>query len=328
MRTQLCDLNNELLTAIAGHLTVKDLDTFSQICHRFHAIGRSDAVWREMLYNGYGIRYKLPEHSWKEQYFRKTEDPSNNKFCPHLSCVTPRTLAPYTAPYDNVMHRPPERHNCSTCGQNHYNSGLTLYIYQGNIRIRCKECAYRFHGMRPNRHGILLRIPTLQMFCFTCNRLLGETRGDASEEHYVDQLLQSLTYDSDIGRQQLLRRRQCMYERHLYDLHADRGYLLRAIPYFYFVNRNWFRPWFLSLCDGRLAKTPIMNEDLEDEDGQLNPLARPREGHPAMFNIVTPALWRYLVDTYGLVGKEFRSDLHMGTEYADLWKSIEDWRLI
>lgn len=43
---------------------------------------------------------------------------------------------------------------------------LSSLIYEG-----CKECAYRFHAMAPNRHGILLRIPTLQMYCFTCSRL-------------------------------------------------------------------------------------------------------------------------------------------------------------
>ena len=128
-----------------------------------------------------------------------------------------------------------------------------------------------------------------------------------SEEHYVDLLLETLTHDIEIGRQQLRKRRQCLYERHLYNEHSDRAYLTNAIPYFYFINRNWFRPWFLALCDGKLASGPVDNTDLEDAKGEMNPDARPREGCMATFNIVTPALWQYLTDTYGLVGKPFRS---------------------
>ncbi|KAI8149666.1 hypothetical protein BJV82DRAFT_662952 [Fennellomyces sp. T-0311] len=328
MPLNILELNNELLTSIAAHLSVEDLRTFSIVCHRFALIAHDDATWREMLHNAFGVTYKLPEQTWKQQYERKCNDPQNNRICPHLGMVSRKSLQPYISPYNNVMHRPPPQHNCATCGQNHYDSGLCLYIYKGNIRIRCKECAYRFHAMAPNRHGILLRIPVLQMYCFTCSRQLGELRGDETEEHYVDYLLEALTQDSDIGRNQLAKRRQCMFERELHVNEADRKSVLESTPCFYFIDRMWLWAWFLRLCDGKLATSEITNTLLEDESGKLNADARPRGGFTVAFSIVTPRLWNYLVDTYGLSGKAFQSNEIQGPEYAALWKSIDDWKLI
>ncbi|KAI9276767.1 hypothetical protein BDA99DRAFT_494084 [Phascolomyces articulosus] len=323
------EFNNELLTAIAGHLTVEDLKTFSIVCHRFAIIAHDDATWREMLYNTFGVTYKLPKDTWKQQFERKCTDPKDNRICPHLGAVTRQSLEPYKAPYNNVINRKPPQHNCVICAQNHYDSGLCLYIYNGNNRIRCKDCAYKFHAMRPGRHGILLRIPVLQMYCFTCSRQLGESRGDESEEYYVDHLLENLTHDSELGRQQLVKRRQCMFERGLYLTEADRKSVLSATPCFYFVDRMWLWAWFLRLCDGKLAVEPITNKALEDEDGLLNRDARPKGGSTTAFSIVTPKLWNYLVQTYGLSGKAFQSNEIQGRpEYTKLWQSIDDWKLI
>lgn len=132
----LLDFNNELLTAIAGYLSVDDLRTFRTVCRTFYMIAHSDAVWKEMLRNTFGVTYKLPDETWKEMYKRKLEDPKHNRICPHVGWVTGKTLEPYIAPYENVMHRAPQQHNCATCAQNHYEDGLCLYIYKGNTRIR------------------------------------------------------------------------------------------------------------------------------------------------------------------------------------------------
>ncbi|KAG2228239.1 hypothetical protein INT45_011031 [Circinella minor] len=307
MPFNILELNNELLTCIAGHLSIDDLKTFSIVCHRFCIIAHDDATWREMLHNEFGVTYKLPDDTWKQQYERKCTDPKDNRICPHLGLVTRKSLEPYKGNYNNVINRAPPQHNCVICAQNHYESGLCLYICKGNNRIRCKDCSYKFHAMQKGRHGILLRIPVLQMYCFTCSRQLGETRGDESEEYYVDQLLENLTHDSDKGREQLTKRRQCLFERGLHITDSDRKSVLSSTPCFYFIDRMWLWAWFLRLCDGKLATEPITNKILEDEKGELNRDARPRGGSTVAFSIVTPRLWNYLVKTYGLVGKSYQS---------------------
>ncbi|ORZ07836.1 hypothetical protein BCR42DRAFT_148700 [Absidia repens] len=165
------ELNNELLTAVAGHLNLDDLKSFSQVCHRFMLVAHSDAVWKESLFNNYGVTYKLPEESWKEMYSKKTEDPHDNRICPHVGHVTGKSLAPYVSRYQQILNWLPKNLNCGTCGSNQAEQGLCLYIWQGNIRLRCRDCAYRFHTAAPDRHGILFRTNVLQMFCFTCSRL-------------------------------------------------------------------------------------------------------------------------------------------------------------
>lgn len=130
------DLNNELLTAIAGHLSLKELKTFSQVCHRFALVAHSDAVWKESLFNNYGVSYKRPDESWKDMYAKKTEDPHDNRICPHVGHVTNKVLTPYVNRYQQILNWLPKNLNCGTCGSNQAEQGLCLYIWKGNIRLR------------------------------------------------------------------------------------------------------------------------------------------------------------------------------------------------
>jgi hypothetical protein len=136
----LTDINNEVLTCIAGHLTLKDLRVFSQVCHKLALVAHSDAVWKEQLYNTFGVTYKLPEESWKDMYERKSEDPNDCKICPHVGCVDGNTLKPYAAKYQQVLNWLPKNLNCATCGTNCKDTGLCLYIWKGNVRNRMYTC--------------------------------------------------------------------------------------------------------------------------------------------------------------------------------------------
>ncbi|CEG66091.1 hypothetical protein RMATCC62417_02735 [Rhizopus microsporus] len=323
----LSEINSELLTCIAGHLPLKDLKTFSQVCHRFAIIAHSDAVWKEQLYNTYGVTYKLPEESWKDMYERKSEDPKNYRICPHIGYVNGQILKPYATKYQQVLNWLPKNLNCTTCGSNCKDSGLCLYIWKGNTRNRCKDCAYSFHKAVEG-HGILIRMNVLQLYCFDCNRLLGEMRGDASEAYYVNLLLEALTHDSEKGREAMRNRNRCMQERVLYTEQADRYAVLTKERY-YFVDRLWMCSWFLRLCDGKLGEGPVANDSLEDPEnpGKLNPHSRPRGSFKGGFSIVTPELWDYLIKTYGLKGGTYTSDDINGPEYKELRDAIVEWRL-
>lgn len=140
---------------------------------------------------------------------------------------------------------------------------------------------------------------------------MGESRGDPSESHYVDKLLEHLTHDSDKGREAMARRQQCMEERLLYAEHADRASVVNNGTY-HFIERIWLISWFLRLCDGKIGSGPIANHELEDPErlGKLNPTSRPRGNFKGGFSIVTPFLWDYLVKTYGLQGNVYTSGKH------------------
>ncbi|ORX50881.1 hypothetical protein DM01DRAFT_1408875 [Hesseltinella vesiculosa] len=322
------ELGNELLTCIAGHLALKDLAEFGTVCRRFHSIIQDDTVWREALANQYGIRYKLPHQSWRDTYLKKEQDPHDNRLCPHLSNVDSAALAPYVKKYQAVLNWLPKNVNCATCGMNEYERGACLYVWEGNVRLRCRDCSYRFHNAEPGRQGILIRINVLQLFCFNCSRLLGETRGDESEAYYVNHLLEILTNGSELGREALRQKQQCMDERIMQRELVDRLYILNQ-PYF-LVERVWLCSWFLRLCDGKIGQGPVNNLPLaiSEEDDTLDPSARPKGNFVGGFGIITPELWYYLTDTYGLVGSTYTSDDIQGAEYDDLRQAIIDWRLI
>ncbi|CAO3645983.1 unnamed protein product [Mucor hiemalis] len=259
-------------------------------------------------------------------YARKTEDPNHSK-CAHVGYVTPKILEPYAVKYQQVLNWLPKNLNCSVCYSKCQDTGLCLYVWKGNVRNRCKDCAYSYHKSVEG-HGILIRMNVLQMFCFDCKRLCGESRGDSSESYHVDTLLNTLTYDSVKGREALQRRNQCISERQLYANHADRKSVYDG-GLFYFVERLWLLTWFLRLCDGKIGVGPIANDALEDpeNEGKLNHVSRPRGNFKGGFSIVDPFLWDYLVKTYGLAGRAYTSDDVVGPEYCELNASIENWRL-
>lgn len=130
------DLNNELLTSIAGHLPNKDLYNFSLVCHKFALVAHSDFVWKEKLFNDFGITYKLPTEAWKDMYARKTEDPINSKMCPHIGYVNGKILEPYAVKYQQILNWLPKNLNCATCRTHCEDSGLCLYIWKNNVRHR------------------------------------------------------------------------------------------------------------------------------------------------------------------------------------------------
>ncbi|KAI8992327.1 hypothetical protein BDB01DRAFT_778038 [Pilobolus umbonatus] len=130
------DINNELLVHIGGHLSLNDLKQFSLVCHKFALVAHSDVLWKEKLYNDYGITYKLPDESWKEMYNRKTEDPNHCRMCPHVACVDNRILEPYVVKYRQLLNWLEKNLNCSVCKQNCKDTGLCLYVWKGNVRAR------------------------------------------------------------------------------------------------------------------------------------------------------------------------------------------------
>lgn len=150
-------VNNELLIRIAGYLPQEDLKTFSFVCHKFMLIAHSDAVWKERLYNNFGITYKLPDETWKEMYARKSEDATHSKMCPHIGYITPKVLAPYAVKYQQVLNWLPKNLNCTTCGASCKDSGLCLYVWKGNVRNR--KCLYiKKKDVAENSFFLLLRL--------------------------------------------------------------------------------------------------------------------------------------------------------------------------
>ena len=43
------------------------------------------------------------------------------------------------------------------------------------MSLDCKECCYRYHAAEKARHGILVRINMLQLYCYTCSRIVSVT---------------------------------------------------------------------------------------------------------------------------------------------------------
>jgi hypothetical protein len=130
------ELSTEVLTCIAGHLETKQLIHFSLACHKFLLIAHSESLWREKLYNDFGISYKLPDEEWKALYEKKCDDPTNNRLCPHIGHVSPHILKPYAFMYQQVLNWLPKNLNCTICSVNCARTGLCLYVWKGNTRNR------------------------------------------------------------------------------------------------------------------------------------------------------------------------------------------------
>jgi hypothetical protein len=130
----------------------------------------------------------------------------------------------------------------------------------------------------------------------------------------VDTLLETMTEGCEKGRQEMKKRRRCLAERELYYNEVDKLDVLRGEKY-YFIDRLWMTKWFLSLCDGRIAEEKVTNKHLTDEDGRISRDARPNGSFNGGFSIVSPSLWDYLSEEYGIDGGTFTSGKILGSFY-------------
>ncbi|CAM0138212.1 hypothetical protein VKS41_001453 [Umbelopsis sp. WA50703] len=317
------ELSEELLINIIGFLNDEEMLPFGQTCRQFRQLSSNESVWKLMVLRQFGVSYKVQEESWKDMYERCKDDPRHNRICPHLSFISPRIVQRHYAHRYQAAIESKTKLTCNACGK-HDESSLCFYMWPGRTRVYCKECCYRYHAAEKARHGILIRINMLQLYCFTCSRILGETRGDPSEAQYIDNLLETLTEGSEKGKLEMKKRRRCLAEREMYYNEVDKLCVLRADQY-YFIDRLWMTKWFLSLCDGRIAEEKVTNQHLTSDGGRFSHEARPNGSFSGGFSIVSPTLWHYLAEEYGIEGGTFTSDDIMDAEYDELRHALEHW---
>ncbi|CAO3660369.1 unnamed protein product [Umbelopsis ramanniana] len=317
------ELSEELLINVIGFLDDENNLSLSQTSKHFLNLCGNESAWKLMVLRQFGVSYKVPDETWKEMYERCKDDPRHNRICPHLSFITPKVVQRhYSARYQAAIESKTPL-VCMAC-RKHDESSLCFYMWPGRTRVYCKECCYRYHALEKARHGILVRINMLQLYCYTCSRILGETRGDPSESQYVDNLLETLTEGCEKGKQEMKKRRRCLAEREMYYNEVDKLTVLRAEKY-YFIDRLWMTKWFLSLCDGRIAEEKVTNQHLTDEDGRFSHIARPNGSFTGGFSIVSPSLWEYLSTAYGVIGGTFTSDDIQDPVYNELRTALQRW---
>ncbi|KAH8552339.1 hypothetical protein BGW37DRAFT_414524, partial [Umbelopsis sp. PMI_123] len=81
-------LSLEILLFIAKHLDYLSLVRLSATSKRLSSLIQDDMLFKELLLHDYGVSYKAPDESWRQQYENKWSDTSGRRICPHLSSVT------------------------------------------------------------------------------------------------------------------------------------------------------------------------------------------------------------------------------------------------
>lgn len=81
-------LSLEVLLFIAGHLDYLSLIRLAATSKRMSLVLKDDMMFKQMLFINYGVSYKAPDETWREQYEKKWSDTSGRRICPHLSSVT------------------------------------------------------------------------------------------------------------------------------------------------------------------------------------------------------------------------------------------------
>jgi hypothetical protein len=81
-------LSLEVLLFIASYLDYLSLIRLAATSKRLSLVLKDDMLFKEMLFLDYGVSYKSPDETWREQYVNKWSDISGRRICPHLSSVT------------------------------------------------------------------------------------------------------------------------------------------------------------------------------------------------------------------------------------------------
>ncbi|RUS23493.1 hypothetical protein BC938DRAFT_475050 [Jimgerdemannia flammicorona] len=188
----------------------------------------------------------------------------------------------------------------------------------GRLRLR-----HALNHHLQHRHNLTLKIRTLEIYCYACQKWLGTSSSHSAERAKVQSLTQlfstSITSPEHLMEVHLNSRRQ--HERDFSTVNWNKAV---NEDHCKLVSSSWIFRWSDFLLGNTLPPGPIDNRSLLLEDGSVNT-------HIVCgveFHIVGKEEWESIRDIYSVVGRALSEDDIRGDAYVFVRKSIADMRSI
>ncbi|KAI8065128.1 hypothetical protein BC940DRAFT_335024 [Gongronella butleri] len=205
-------LSYEIVFLVLHHLHADDLRAFLSTCKRFYQLQHDSVLWRSLVRNKYGVRYRDPAMSWFDM---ATSAKEVLRMCPHLTL-------PWEHDYERVAramtaYTSPITHENVTCCPASGSSSFGMCLSPGCYHLACGDIFFHpqknpghlhQHYLANKTHAIVLRLigaNFLELWCYACDRPVGFWGTEhqehqslpVSEQYGVRQWLRWLTYGLD-----------------------------------------------------------------------------------------------------------------------------------
>ncbi|CAM0141206.1 unnamed protein product [Umbelopsis sp. WA50703] len=321
-KSQLESLSQEVLLMVARQLDYLSLIRLGAASRRFHTVLNDDMLFKELLVLDYGVSYKSPDETWKEQYQQKWSDTSGRRICPHLSSVTDDILLEKAETFKSAQE---SSASCSKCSMSQF-PNLMLVMEEMEKDVLCRHCLSDYINERKaqgSNLGIYLDMSTLRLRCFLCRMRrtpLGGFGSDRSEQYKCELILEVLIAGTDAGKEKvdlILKRKK---EREMYVGQQDE---LANTPFKQvkcnLVDAQWMGRFHLFIYGGYPSPGRITNRTLIRRNGNVIPDLKLYGEDVAL---VTETFWNHLAQEYGVDGRAVTEDDLQGKDYASLRQKI------
>ncbi|KAI8056720.1 hypothetical protein BDF22DRAFT_667659 [Syncephalis plumigaleata] len=350
-------LPDEILNAIIGLLPASSLQIVLSVSRRLYRIASDEAHWRRRTYLDYKLTFKPPNLTWRRNYYL-----NHSETCPHLNLLadpayTSHFHAHWRALFASVPARQAPKLTCTQCSLSFVDLWMCMsgkcYVL-GCSRTRNRHALQHvIQNHKPG--GISIKLNTLEMWCHSCKKWLGSSKGPRDEREFlVDWQYRLLLASADLPccsnpvsnqpEPTLLASPTGYPLPPPYSLwHAvlwnERRQWERDIPYqldetpFCFVSIEWMQSWNEFLLGNTPPPGPVNNNALitsvqsYDEDGTLSityellSSVRPN----IHFLIISTGEWKLIEQSYGGGPHLSESDLN-ATKHAQLIAHVTSLR--
>ena len=236
----------------------------------------------------YGIAYKPANMGWREAYAL----PDTEDACQHLSTISAEVLAAKQSKLtalrvadpdpsvtcDRCRVRLPDLWLCMTAGCDHIGCG------------RRKRGAHALKHAERHAHPIVFKLHSLDMWCYECEKWLGNDGDPAIECLRVKEIAETLAEPAGRTEEEvaLFDRRQ-----------RERAVSTRVVnsDEFYLVQADWRNLWYDFTMGDRIAPPPSLG------DAQVQLAARIERSEPVLLNhdyyVINRQAWEFLAQVYG-----------------------------
>ncbi|KAK9729549.1 hypothetical protein K7432_000230 [Basidiobolus ranarum] len=304
----LLSLPYEVLVNILSNLTLSDLLNCTLVCKNLYQVSTEDSIWFRLCFLQKNINFKLPQMTWKELFVTELND-----ICTHLSLFNRKCLEKKILQYVSLV----DIYSQLSCSSDECTEGVPDLWLCANDNCQFLGCgrwrgAHAYDHFKSTGHSISLKLNTMELWCYHCNRWIGTNCSDI-ETHRANEImtLMATNVPSLYNSEEIVRRRK---ERNIS--------MYEGFEIGHFIEQSWMSEWQGFVLGNNPAPGPITNSRLCTAQGGFDPDLVLWED----FFMISQEAWKQFLQAYG-GGPALNEESIEGPQYVDLRRTIKYWKI-
>jgi len=227
---KLTELPDEMIYLIFSFLDPLSLSRLAATSRKFRAVALYPPFWRRFCASRKNLFLKPSGMTWRELFYQKSTN-----LCPHLSQITEELLMNKRDLRKNLLAGTA---SCTVCHLGMPNLWLCLTAGCGFVGCGRTSNRHALHHHENTAHPLTIKLKTLEIWCYSCAKWLGQNEDSNTKSDYGDPLELKLSMEIadrlglDNAAQELNLRRL-----------RERNMFLRLKSPLYIIDPAWKRRW-------------------------------------------------------------------------------------